>query len=77
MEQFHEKSTKKFIITLSTIKTEFVACFEVTTQTLWLQSFISGLKVVDTITKPLKIFCDNFVAVFFIRTKNILKMLSI
>ena len=32
---------------------------------LWLRKFISGLEVVDTITKLLKIYYDNFVAVFF------------
>ena len=32
---------------------------------LWLRNFISGLGVVDTITKPLKIYCDNSTAVFF------------
>ena len=42
-----------------------MAYFEATIHALWMQSFISGLEVVDTITKPLKIYYDNFVAVFF------------
>jgi hypothetical protein len=32
---------------------------------LWLQNFISGFGIVDTIAKPLRIYCDNPVAVFF------------
>lgn len=32
---------------------------------LWLHNFISALAVVDTISKPLKIKCDNAAAIFF------------
>jgi len=39
------------------MEAEFVACYEATNNALWLQkNFISGLGVVDTITKPLKIY---------------------
>jgi len=41
-----------------------VACFETTVQANWLQNFISGLGVVDNVSKPLKICCDNFTTVF-------------
>ena len=47
------------------MEAEFVACYEATIHVLWLRNFILGLGVVDTITKPLKIFCDNSAAVFF------------
>jgi len=59
------KSAKQTIIASSTMEAEFVACFEATVHGLWLQNFISGLGIVDTITKPLKIYCDNSAAVFF------------
>ena len=42
-----------------------MACFEATIHALWLRNFISGLGVIGTITKPLKIYCDNSAAVFF------------
>ena len=42
-----------------------MACFEATVQGLWLRNFISGLGVVDSIAKPLRIHCDNTAAVFF------------
>ena len=42
-----------------------MACFEATVHGLWLRNFISGLGVVDSISKPLRIYCDNAVAVFF------------
>ncbi|XP_059285644.1 secreted RxLR effector protein 161-like [Lycium ferocissimum] len=53
------KSAKQSVIATSTMEAEFVACFEATIHALWLRNFISGLGVVDTITKPLKIYCDN------------------
>ncbi|KAA0063449.1 Retrovirus-related Pol polyprotein from transposon TNT 1-94 [Cucumis melo var. makuwa] len=58
-------SAKQSIITASTMETEFVACFEATVHGLWLQNFISGLGIVDSIAKPLRIYCDNSAAVFF------------
>ena len=59
------KSAKQSVIASSTMKVEFVACYKATIHALWLRNFISGLGVVDTITKPLKIYCDNSAAVFF------------
>jgi len=47
------------------MEAEFVACFEAIVQANWLRNFISGLGVVDSISKPLKIYCDNSAAVFF------------
>ena len=38
---------------------EFVACYEATGQVNWLKKFMPGLKVVDDIHRPLKLYCDN------------------
>ncbi|KAL7102197.1 hypothetical protein ACP275_08G104400 [Erythranthe tilingii] len=59
------KSVKQSIIASSTMEAEFVACFEASSHALWLRNFILGFKAVDSITKPLKIYCDNTAAVFF------------
>ena len=59
------KSAKQSVIAASTMEVEFVACVEATVQANWLRNFISGLGVVDSISKPLKIYCDNSAAVFF------------
>ena len=32
---------------------------------IWLRNFISGLRIVDSIARPMKIYCDNSAAVFF------------
>jgi len=62
------KSVKQSVIAASTMEAEFVACFEVTVQANRLQNFISGLGVVKNISKPLKIYCDNFATVFFYKS---------
>ena len=52
------------------MKVEFVSCFEATSHGVWLKSFISGLKIVDTISRPLRIFCDNSTAVFMAKNNK-------
>ena len=47
------------------MEAEFIGCYEATSQALWLKNFIFGLRVVDSIEKPIKICCDNLAAVFF------------
>ena len=47
------------------MEAEFVACFEAMVQVKWIRNFISGLGIVDSIARPLKIYCDNSAAVFF------------
>jgi len=59
------KSVKQFVIDASSMGPEFVACFEATIQANWLRNFISGLRVVDNISKSLKIYCDNSATIFF------------
>jgi hypothetical protein len=59
------KSAKQTIIASSTMEAEFVACFEATVHGLWLRNFISGLGIVNSVSKPLRIYCDNSAAVFF------------
>jgi hypothetical protein len=59
------RSNKQTIVSTSTMEAELIACYEATTQALWLRNFIGGLKIVDSIARPIKIFCDNRVAIFF------------
>ena len=44
-----------------------MACFEATCHAIWFQDFISALEVVHSISRPLKLFCDNFATVSFSR----------
>ncbi|XP_049349794.1 secreted RxLR effector protein 161-like [Solanum verrucosum] len=50
------KSVEQSIVAESTMKAEFVACFQATVQANWLWNFISGLGLVNSISKPLVVF---------------------
>ena len=47
------------------MEVEYVACYEATCHAIWLRKFVSGLHVIDSIIRPLRIYCDNSVAVRF------------
>jgi hypothetical protein len=59
------KSSKQTTTASSTMQAEYMACYEATGQAVWLKNFIPGLKVVDSISKPLLLYCDNEPAVFY------------
>ncbi|XP_050895544.1 secreted RxLR effector protein 161-like [Lathyrus oleraceus] len=63
-------STKQTLVATSTMEAEFVSCFEATSHGVRLKSFISGLRIMDSISKPLKIFCDNSTAVFMAKNNK-------
>ena len=44
-----------------------MTCYEATCYVIWLHNFISALKVVHSISRLLKLFCNNSVAVSFSR----------
>ena len=54
----------------STMEVEFVSCFEATLHGVWLKSFISGLRIMDSISKPLRMYCDNSAAVFMAKNNK-------
>ena len=58
------KSAKHTLIATSTMEAEFVSCFAATSHGVWMKSFIYGLRIVASISRPLKVFCDNSAAVF-------------
>ena len=59
------KSSKQMITASSTMQAEFIACYEATGQAVWLKNFIPGLRVVDSISRPLTSYCDNELVVFY------------
>ena len=44
-----------------------MACYEATSHAIWLWNFISALEVVHSISKPMKLLCDNSTVVSFSR----------
>ena len=59
------KNSKQSVTASSTMYAEFVACYEASVQVEWLKKFIPGLRVVDSIQRPLIMYCDNEPAVFY------------
>ena len=52
------------------MEAKFVSCFQATSQGVWLKSFISRHRVMDSISRPLRIFCDNSVVVFLAKNNK-------
>jgi len=52
-------SVKQTLTASSTMTTEFVACYEASNHVIWLRNFVTGLKIVEGIKIPLKLYCDN------------------
>ena len=46
------------------MEAEFVFSFEATSHDVWLKSFVSELRVVDSISRPLKLYCDKSTTIF-------------
>ena len=44
---------------------EFVACYEASNHGIWLRNFVMGLRIMDGIERPLKLFCNNKSAVLY------------
>ena len=51
------------------MEAEFIFYFEATSHGVWLKSFISGLRIMDSKSRPLSIYCDNS-TVFFTAKNN-------
>ncbi|GJV45381.1 putative RNA-directed DNA polymerase [Tanacetum coccineum] len=59
------RSHKQELTTTSTMMAEYVACYHATSHAILLRNLISGLKVVDSISRPIRLYCDNSSAVRF------------
>ena len=65
------KSVKQSLMASSTMYVEFVACYGASSQDVWLRNPISELQVVDSIFRPIVIYCDNNAAVFYSKNNKI------
>ena len=52
-------------MTTSTMQAEFIACYEAICQAIWLKNFLTSLKILGTIEKPIQIWNDNNSAILF------------
>ena len=59
------RSCKQGVTAASTMQAEFVSCSDATGQAVWLKNFIPALRLVDSISRPITMYCDNQSAIFF------------
>ncbi|KAH9678593.1 hypothetical protein KPL71_025781 [Citrus sinensis] len=59
------RSAKQTLVASSTMAAEFVTCYEASNQGIWLRNFVTGLRILEGVERPLKIFCDNKSAVLY------------
>ncbi|CAL9020509.1 unnamed protein product [Prunus brigantina] len=64
------RSNKQTTISVSTMKSEYIGCFEATRQCVWLKNLIQSVKIVKSIERPLKLYCDNSSALFFAKNNK-------
>ncbi|KAJ9543849.1 hypothetical protein OSB04_023556 [Centaurea solstitialis] len=57
------KSSKQDTIADSTTEAEYIAASDAAKEAVWLRSFITDLRVVASISRPIDIYCDNSGAV--------------
>ena len=49
---------------------DFVSCFKATSHGVWSKNFIYGFRIVDSISRSLRIYCDNSSAVFMAKNNK-------
>jgi hypothetical protein len=64
------KSSEQTITASSTMHAEFLSCYMAIGQAVWLKKVVPRLRVVDNISRPLTIYCDNKSTVFFSSNKS-------
>lgn len=70
------KSEKQKSISSSTMQAEFVACFSIATQAIWLRNLIRELSVFDFVDRPIQLYCDNNSAVLLLITIEVSRGLN-
>ncbi|CAL2240845.1 unnamed protein product [Prunus armeniaca] len=59
------KSVKQQNVSTSTMQAEFLAVYEATSIAMWLKNFMSVLRIVESIQRPIQLWNDNSAAVYF------------
>ncbi|KAL0833912.1 hypothetical protein Bca101_085801 [Brassica carinata] len=59
------RSAKQSLVTSSTMAAELVAVYEASLQGIWLRNFVTCLRILEGIERPLKLYCDNKAAVMY------------
>ena len=68
--ELYLRRAKQTLTATFIMQAEFISFFEATSHGVWLKSFIFGLRIMDLISRPLRIYCDNLVAVFMAKNNK-------
>ncbi|CAL2256766.1 unnamed protein product [Prunus armeniaca] len=69
------KTAKQSGVSSSTIFSKYIAFYKATSHAVWLRNFIKDIKVVDSISRPIRIYNDNTAAVFHCMNNKISSIL--
>ena len=64
------RSNKQTLTVTFTMEVEFISCFEAISHGVWLRSFTSRLRIIDSISRPLTMFWNNSAAVFMAKNNK-------
>ena len=64
------KSSKQTLTVTSIMEAKLISRFKAMSHSVWLKSFIVGLRVVDSISRPLRMYCDNSAVVFMAKNNK-------
>ena len=53
------KSSKQETLSASTIEAEYIAASEAAKEAVWIRNFLMDLGVVQCLSNPLDVYCDN------------------
>ncbi|GJS11065.1 retrotransposon protein, putative, ty1-copia subclass [Tanacetum coccineum] len=67
------KSSKQSTTAMSATEAEYIAASKVAMEAVWIRKFILRLGIVPTINEPIKMFCDNSVALYFANEPGVQK----
>ncbi|GJW39503.1 retrotransposon protein, putative, ty1-copia subclass, partial [Tanacetum coccineum] len=67
------KSSKQSTTAMSDTEAEYIASSKAAMEAVWIRKFISGLGIVPTINKPIRMFCDNSAALQFANEPGVQK----
>ena len=59
------RSVKQTLVASSTMITDVISCYEASTHGVWLRNFVTELRILEGIKRPLKLYCDNKSAMLY------------
>lgn len=68
------KSVKQATTASSTMHAEFIVCHKATFQVIWLRNFNVGLKVMDSISRSMKVYHNYNASVFYSKNNKVIQL---